>query len=104
MGAKKQLKKLHESIEAYGEAKYQQGWHDGWDSAEANLTLDAYEEGIQVERDRINAIFDMNIQWALESNKGSDVVFFTKAKQIIEPIEVDFSPEAYQRELEKDGF
>jgi hypothetical protein len=106
---KKTIKKISKIIEREVDVSYNEGWSAGWDSgsssalSEENIN-DAFQEGVRAERERIKTIFDMNIQWALESNKGSDVIFFTKAKQIIEPIDVDLSPEAYQRSLENDGF
>ena len=104
---KKALKKLKESIASQVAEAWDSGYSEGYEDGaveETDVWGNAFQEGANAERERIKKIFDMNIQWALESNKGSDVVFFTKAKQIIEPIEVDLSPEAYQRDLENDGF
>lgn len=100
---KKLTKKISKEINAKMEEAFDLGYYLGADGIQEEYE-NGIREGALAERERIKAIFDMNIQWALESNKGSDVVFFTKAKQIIEPIEVDYSEEAYQRELEKDGF
>lgn len=105
MNDTKFLKKLNKKILARIDKAYEQGYDDGILMSEDTPSYeDGFNAGATAERDRIKAIFDMNIKWALESNKGSDVVFFTKAKEIIEPIEVDYSEEAYQRSLEQDGF
>jgi hypothetical protein len=96
-------KRLKKAIGKTLDEAYSDGYSDGENDAEHDYEV-GFEAGVSAERERIKTIFDMNIQWALESNKGSDVVFFTKAKQIIEPIDVDLSPEAYQRSLENDGF
>lgn len=104
---KKARKSLKKAIKELKAASYQEGWNDGFDVGAEDAREEyqtGFQDGAKAERERIKTIFDMNIQWALESNKGSDVVFFTKAKQIIEPIEVDMSDEAYQRSLEADGF
>lgn len=81
-------------------------WEEGYDTAQisAGSYEDGYTDGANAERERIKKIFDMNIKWALESNKGTDVVFFTKAKEIIEPVDVDYSDEAYEKMLDQDGF
>lgn len=100
---KKFIKKISKDIHAQIEEAFDLGFALGSEDSTEEYTS-GFNDGALAERERIKAIFDMNIQWAIESNKGSEVIFFTKAKQIIDPIEVDFSPEAYQRELEKDGF
>ena len=84
----------------------EEAWEEGYDTAQisAGDYDDGYKDGANAERERIKKIFDMNIKWALESNKGTDVVFFTKAKEIIEPVDVDYSEEAYQRMMDEDGF
>ena len=95
-------KRLKKTLGKTLDEVYSNGYSDGENDAESTYE-DGFEAGVSAERERIKKVFDMNIQWALESNKGSDVIFFTKAKQIIEPVDVDLSPEAYQRNLEYDG-
>ena len=99
----KALKRIKKLIAEEIENAYNRGFEEGSDDSQYEYE-NGYRDGANGERERIKTIFDMNIQWALESNKGSEVIFFTKAKQIIEPIEVDLSEEAYRRSLEADGF
>lgn len=101
--SQKALKRIKKLIAQEVEDAYNRGFEEGSEDSSYEYQ-NGYQDGAREERERIKTIFDMNIQWALESNKGSDVVFFTKAKQIIEPIDVDLSEEAYRRSLEADGF
>lgn len=98
----KDFKKFRKKIRQH----LDESWEQGYDTAQISSGSydDGYMDGANAERERIKKIFDMNIKWALESNKGSDVVFFTKAKEIIEPVDVDYSDEAYQRMIDEDGF
>ena len=101
--SQKALKRIKKLFAQEIEDAYNRGFEEGSEDSSYEYQ-NGFQDGVTTERERIKTIFDMNIQWALESNKGSDVIFFTKAKQIIEPIDVDLSPEAYQRSLENDGF
>lgn len=87
----KAIKKLHKRISSAVEDLRDIAYLDGYENGYSDGTNDSdtsFEDGVNAERERIKAIFDLNIQWALESNKGSEVVFFTKAKQIIEPVDI----------------
>jgi hypothetical protein len=100
---KRALKRLKKVLAKELALAWENGYAESTEDHSYNYHV-GYNNGVSEERERIKAIFDMNIQWALESGKGSDVVFFTKAKQIIEPVEVDYSEEAYKKSLEDDGF
>lgn len=107
-------KKLHKKIDELLEAEYERGFENGYQGAidEASIEESAYDQGhdigvdlgVSMERKRTQAILDMQIQWSMESGKGSDAIKFKQIKELLTPIEVDYSEEAYQKDLEKDGF
>lgn len=100
-------KKFKKALDAYILAEYDKGWSDGWDSHEQNhsLTTDqSFENGVIAERERIQAICQMQMRWAEEKNQGNVYMQWKNMSEIIIPIEVDYSEEAYQRNLEADGF
>jgi hypothetical protein len=84
---KRALKRLRKAIAKELALTWENGYAEAVEDHSYNYET-GYNDGVFEERERIKSIFDMNIQWALESNKGSDVIFFTKAKQIIEPVDI----------------
>lgn len=107
------VKKLHTKIDEIFEAEYYRGWEDGYQaSIEESKPEATYDEGhdagvdlgIAMERKRTQDILEMHIQWAMESGKGNDAIKFKQIKEILIPIVVDYSEEAYRKGLEEDGF
>ena len=106
-------KKLHKKIDELLNLKYFQGWEDGYQVGLEEVDPDAtgdeehdagVNEGVAMERKRTQDILEMHIKWAMESGKGNDAIKFKQIKEILIPIVVDYSEEAYQKDLEKDGF
>lgn len=101
------LKKLQKQIEKYGDGCFNKGYDFAQVELEAvkdGLYEDAFQEGQEAEQQRIQKLLDMHTQWAMESGKGADIVFFTRMKEILTPVVIDYSIETYQEELRKDGF
>lgn len=107
MGMKKILKTIKKELEKSRNEGWSVGYEAGYETADsvADDRVDfAFKDGVEKEQRRIQEVIRMNIQWATESGRGSEIVFWNKAKEILTPVEVDYSDEAYYKELEKDGF
>lgn len=80
------LKKIVKKIEEYASQEYDRGYYN----ATADIYTEAYDDGFgygaEKERERIQSLLDMHIQWALESGKGSEVVMLNRIKEVIVPI------------------
>jgi len=74
------------------------------DYEEAGEYVDGFVDGANKERERIREIFAMHMRWAEEKNRASEYMFWKKASEIIEPLDIDFSQEAYDEQNRKDGF
>jgi hypothetical protein len=103
------IKKIKKLIKQEVLSSYQDGWNDGYDTGyeAANLLEqdpEKFSEGISAEQSRIQFILDTHIKWAMESGRGGEAITLSKIKEIIIPIKIDYSEEAYQESLEKDGF
>jgi hypothetical protein len=80
------IKKITKKIEKYANRYYSNGYDAGFADYRDNYALEAFNTGAEAERERIQTILDMHIQWALESGKGTDVIMLNKIKEIIVPI------------------
>lgn len=90
------LNDIVEQIEQALDETFDDGYSEG--------QREGFDEGVQTEHDRIQSILDMMIGWAMDKGKGTEVIILNRVKETIVPIEVDYSVEAYQEQLEKDGF
>jgi len=92
-----------EEMFAYQRAREEAQRVEGLD--EEQITIEsAYSQGAEEERERIREIFSMYMRWAEDKNRASEYMFWKKARDIIEPIDIDFSREAYDEQNRKDGF
>jgi hypothetical protein len=105
------IKKIKKLICKEINSSYQKGWTEGYDigfdaakALESHDYDNGFKDGLEKEQQRIQHVLDIHIRWAMESGKGNDAINFTKIKEIITPIEVDYSEEAYQKYLEQEGF
>lgn len=93
------------------------GFEDGWDSAVESLDseLDSeegydegyavgFQEGARAEQARIQHVLNMMFESSLNMGQGNKAVQYRHAMDLLRPIQIDYSPEAYQRGLEADGF
>ena len=100
-------KKFKKALTAYINEEYSRGWNEGYDVAAGGCLPEegeSFEDGVRAERERIQAICQMQMRWAEEKNQGNVYMQWKNMSEIIIPIEVDYSEEAYQRNLEADGF
>ena len=102
----KEKKALKKVLKQYADSEYNKGWDDGWEAAAANIdsNQESFNEGVQAEHKRIQALCAMQMKWAEEQGKGAEYMRWKQVSELIIPIEVDHSEEAYQRNLEADGF
>lgn len=63
-----------------------------------------FTDGAQAEQKRVQDVITMHKRWAKEKNRASEFMFWDSAGEVLTPIEIDYSEEAYRRSLEEDGF
>ena len=78
------------------EPSYSDGYNDGYQIG--------YAAGFQEEQERIQAVVKMNKRWAKEKNRASEYMFWGNVGEVLTPIEINYSEEAYRKSLEDDGF
>ena len=71
---------------------------------EAEAYNEGYSDGFKAEQRRIQEVVTMHKRWAKENKKGSEFMFWDGVGEVLTPIEIDYSEEAYRRSLEEDGF
>lgn len=101
---------------AYDEG-HEEGYSIGWD--EAAETIDSeldcesgydegyeagFQEGAKAEQARIQSILQMMFESSLNMGHGNKAVQYKHAMDLLRPVHIDYSEEAYQRGLEADGF
>ena len=64
----------------------------------------AFKAGADAEQKRIQEVVVMHKRWAKENRKGSEFLFWDSVGEVLTPLEIDYSEEAYKRSLEADGF
>lgn len=103
----KEKKALKKALKQYADSEYNRGWDDGWDAAAANLEPQTqehtFEDGVKAEHQRIQALCAMQMKWAEEQGKGTEYMRWKQVSEIIIPINIDYSEEAYNRSNEQDG-
>jgi hypothetical protein len=82
------MKKITSKIERYAEEKYDEGWSDGYDAGREVAEHEAdempsYGDGIEFERKRVEDVIKMNLTWAMDKNKGTEIVFWKNALEIL---------------------
>lgn len=83
MGIKKITKQIEKfAIESHDDG-YDAGWHDGYNSAVDDVATESFSEGVEAERERIEAVIKMQIEWATQEGKGSQIVFWNKVNDIL---------------------
>lgn len=60
--------------------------------------------GVAAEQKRIQEIVVMQKRWAKENRKGNEFLFWDGVGEVLTPIEIDYSDDAYRKSLEQDGF
>ena len=105
---------LTEEQQKIWDAAYDIGYDEGFDSgmeAELSDTTNfdmGYEEGFssgaQAEQDRIQSVLQMMFESSLNMGHGNKAVQYRHAMDLLRPIKIDYSQEAYERSLRDDGF
>lgn len=102
---------ITEAIEALLDEQYEAGFEDGHTAGLEELDQqfqaghdEGFVEGATAERERIKSVLKMMLEFAMQNNKMAEAKGWKMALDIVEPIEVDYSEEAYKRSLEQDGF
>jgi hypothetical protein len=83
-------------LEAERSDDYSEGRKDGY--------VEGFNAGAKEEQERIQAVVKMNRRWAKEKNRASEYMFWGNVGEVLTPIEIDYSEEAYRKSLEDDGF
>lgn len=71
---------------------------------EAEAYNEGYSDGFKAEQRRIQEVVTMHKRWAKENKKGNEYIFWDSVGEVLTPIEIDYSEEAYRKSLEEDGF
>jgi hypothetical protein len=89
------------------DAAYEEGWDAGFASEtgyDQEAYNDGFKEGAKAEQARIQYVLNMMFESSLNMGHGNKAVQYRHAMDLLRPIQIDYSPEAYQRGLEADGF
>lgn len=71
---------------------------------QAEAYNEGYSDGFKEEQRRIQEVVTMHKRWAKENKKGNEYIFWDSVGEVLTPIEIDYSEEAYRKSLEDDGF
>jgi flagellar biosynthesis/type III secretory pathway protein FliH len=102
------LKKITKNIQKLANENYELGYETGIE----NSYQDGYEEGVNdgvlAERERIENVIKMKIVWAMEEGKGTQIVFWKNALEILIDLPRHMAnaltEEGLREELEEFGF
>jgi hypothetical protein len=72
----------------------------GWNSGRE----EGYAEGAKAEQTRIQYVLNMMFESSINMGHGNKAVQYKHAMDLLRPIKIDYSEEAYQKGLEADGF
>ncbi len=93
------------------EAGWEVGYEEGWDAGFASdeeADEEAYDRGFhagtEAEQKRIQSVLQMMFESSLNMGHGNKAVQYRHAMDLLRPVHIDYSEEAYQRGLEEDGF
>jgi hypothetical protein len=105
---------LTEEQQEIWDKAYEEGYDLGFDSGmEAELSdttnwddgyTAGFEEGVEAEQRRIQFVLKMMFDSSLNMGHGNKAVQYKHAMDLLRPIKIDYSEEAYQKGLEDDGF
>lgn len=102
------MKKIRAEITDMTNMAYSEGYSEGFDSGEEAGYSQGYEEGIQAERERIENVIKMKIVWAMEENKGTQIVFWKNALELLidlpRHVANNLTEESLREELQEFGF
>lgn len=100
--------------QAVWDTAYDVGFDEGFDAGmEAELTdtstfdegyNEGFADGAKAEQDRIQSVLQMMFDASLNMGQGNKAVQYRNAMDLLRPVKIDYSEEAYQRGLEADGF
>lgn len=101
---------------AYDEG-HEEGYSLGWDEAAENIDNEVdcengydegysvgFQEGAKAEQARVQYVLNMMFESSLNMGHGNKAVQYKHAMDLLRPVKIDYSQEAYQRGLEADGF
>ena len=105
---------LTEEEKEIWDAGREEGYELGFDSgteADNDSWDDAYEKGfgqgvsvgIKAERDRVQYVLQMMFDAALNMGHGNKAVQYKHAMDLLKPVNIDYSEEAYKRDAESYG-
>jgi flagellar biosynthesis/type III secretory pathway protein FliH len=105
-----EIEDIVESIEALIEEKttevWETGFADGYAEAMAELEeeRESFSDGATKEQARVQSVLQMMFNFAMENNKMAEAKAWKNAMEIIKPINIDYSDDAYRKSMEDDGF
>ena len=93
------------------EEGFDKGWDEGWEAAkedENDSYTNGYHEGTEVgvkaEQRRIQAVLKTMFDASINLGQGNKAVQYRNMMELLRPIDVDYSEEAYLKDLENEGF
>lgn len=101
--------KLKAKVDKALEDKYNEGWSDGYDEGYSSENeSESFNDGVIHERKRIEDVIKMNLAWAMQENKASQIVFWKNALSILVQLPNTYinniNEEDLRKELEEFGF
>jgi hypothetical protein len=105
-----EIEDIVESIEILLEERQTEVWESGFADGYAEAIDELEEErttfadGAAREQARIQSVLQMMFDFAMQNNKMAEAKAWKNAMDIVKPLNVDYSEEAYQKSLEDDGF
>jgi len=96
---------------------YDEGFDKGWEAARSDIDdgndqNDDYDDGYhsgftagaEAEQARIQSVLRTMMEASMNLGQGNKAVQYKHAMEILRPMNIDYSEEAYKKSMEEDGF
>jgi hypothetical protein len=102
------MKKIKSEITAMVNEAYSEGYDEGYVAGGDDGYHEAFSDGVKEERERIETVIKMKLVWAMENNKGSEIIFWKNALELLIDLPRNFTngltEDQLRVDLEEYGF